>query len=534
MRVAPWLLLVVACEATPTLGAQCVRNTECTAPLVCQLGRCRAECRENRDCPIGARCLLDATGAGACSLDVDVCTSAVACPGGLACIDGKCANLCDSIVQCPSDARCASGSDGRTSCVRVDGDAGPETGSDGGSDGGSASPDAGTDAHVDDDAGCTASQCDPVVEISAGDGHACARRASGAVWCWGDAGGLGDGTLPASHDMCAISGTPCSVVPVRAMYQDSTMHHAPLAAVSIATGYQRSFATLANGRGVVWDDTAYAIDLRDGSDVLFPTMSVIVRGANNAYARIIGAPLSVLGWGSNERNQVAPGIPTTYSQPTSVVHVSASETFALGGDHGCVLRGAASDQPYCWGGSDFGEAGAITMGTGLADPVAVMRDGTTALTGVTELALGYSVSCGRTTDGAVYCWGSGAAIGSTDGLADCGGSCTRFALPVTLPSTVRIAHIYGGPHARDICATEEGTGAAWCWGDNTDAKIAQNGSGLEPLATGLTGVTSMTIGNGFICAIVAGDVLCGGYNGAGDLGRGTSTASESFGLVALP
>jgi hypothetical protein len=34
-------------------GDQCALNSECADPLVCKDGRCRQECAEDRDCPVG-------------------------------------------------------------------------------------------------------------------------------------------------------------------------------------------------------------------------------------------------------------------------------------------------------------------------------------------------------------------------------------------------------------------------------------------------------------------------------------------------
>ncbi|MCA8880176.1 MAG: PAN domain-containing protein [Rhodobacteraceae bacterium] len=44
-------------------GQQCVRNSECDAPLICRYGRCKVECTTNRDCGDGRFCV--ATGAAA-------------------------------------------------------------------------------------------------------------------------------------------------------------------------------------------------------------------------------------------------------------------------------------------------------------------------------------------------------------------------------------------------------------------------------------------------------------------------------------
>ena len=69
-------LLAVACTADPLeLGAVCDLNSDCNAPLVCRLGKCRNECASARDCPLGTQCRLDEQGLGACLVEPDLaCT----------------------------------------------------------------------------------------------------------------------------------------------------------------------------------------------------------------------------------------------------------------------------------------------------------------------------------------------------------------------------------------------------------------------------------------------------------------------------
>ncbi len=100
-------LLLLACQASSAIGARCATSSECASPLVCRSGRCRTECVANRDCPIGARCLLIA-GTGTCALDDDVCSGASTCGGGLICVAGECVNACATLVECPPDSTCDS------------------------------------------------------------------------------------------------------------------------------------------------------------------------------------------------------------------------------------------------------------------------------------------------------------------------------------------------------------------------------------------------------------------------------------------
>ncbi len=117
-----WVLLATGCAARPSFdpGDECELNTECAAHLVCRLGRCRVECREERDCPIGLECVRDADGLGACQLPRETdCSLASECPDFLVCRFGRCTNACERDVDCPPGARCEPDDTGMLGCRDV-------------------------------------------------------------------------------------------------------------------------------------------------------------------------------------------------------------------------------------------------------------------------------------------------------------------------------------------------------------------------------------------------------------------------------
>ncbi|HJL19033.1 MAG TPA: hypothetical protein RMH99_25445 [Sandaracinaceae bacterium LLY-WYZ-13_1] len=102
-------------EARKVLGDQCDLNSDCAAPLVCGLGRCRKECVASRDCALGLRCILlqDPT-LGVCQLEEETtCTLDSDCPEPLVCTDLGCMNECAEDRDCAAgqvcddDGRCA-------------------------------------------------------------------------------------------------------------------------------------------------------------------------------------------------------------------------------------------------------------------------------------------------------------------------------------------------------------------------------------------------------------------------------------------
>jgi len=97
------------------LGDQCELTSECDAPLVCRIARCRKECATSRDCAAGLLCVRDQNGDGACQLPAEKhCALASDCPAPLICAMGECRNECVMDVDCTPGQACvvSPGSDG--------------------------------------------------------------------------------------------------------------------------------------------------------------------------------------------------------------------------------------------------------------------------------------------------------------------------------------------------------------------------------------------------------------------------------------
>jgi len=110
MRALLALLLLAGCGERPVFdpGEGCSLSSDCEAPFVCRLERCRAECATVRDCPIGSLCVRDADGIGSCRLaDEGVCTLDGECPSPLVCRAGACTNECVVDSDCTAGSVCA-------------------------------------------------------------------------------------------------------------------------------------------------------------------------------------------------------------------------------------------------------------------------------------------------------------------------------------------------------------------------------------------------------------------------------------------
>ena len=103
--------LIFSCggsSTTPPVGTMCVQNSECNNPLSCSFGSCHEACKETRDCPLGQRCVKDATGFNVCQLPTEQrCTYNSECKQPLVCAsDFQCRNQCVMDVDCTKGQKC--------------------------------------------------------------------------------------------------------------------------------------------------------------------------------------------------------------------------------------------------------------------------------------------------------------------------------------------------------------------------------------------------------------------------------------------
>ncbi len=123
-------------------------------------------------------------------------------------------------------------------------------------------------------------------------------------------------------------------------------------------------------------------------------------------------------------------------------------------------------------------------------------------------------SCAHTTDGRIFCWGS-----AERGTVGHGAFEPLVASPVDVFGGAAVA--VGGAHA---CAIDDAGGVS-CWGANDCGQLGTGDVGTDqnaPTAVpGLTGVTSLSLGTDFSCAIdAAGKLRCWGAGDSGQLGVG--------------
>ncbi len=191
---------------------------------------------------------------------------------------------------------------------------------------------------------------------------------------------------------------------------------------------------------------------------------------------------------------------------------------------GLTTQGAA----YCWGTDDGGRLGDGGASSDSQIPVGVDTTPITGEEAFIQLTAGDAHVCGLTAEGAAYCWGY-----DTNGQLGDGGVSGNAYSPVRVDTTLMtgpkafVKLAAGGAHTCGLTAD----GAAYCWGSDAYGQLGDGGSSVEsqiPVAVDrspLNGraLVQITAGADHTCAVTAdGGAYCWGRNLHGQLGDGNA------------
>jgi hypothetical protein len=253
--------------------------------------------------------------------------------------------------------------------------------------------------------------------VADGSYHGCAVLSDKTVKCWqtnatygNGEGQLGDGTT--DTETPTFRATPVLTGP-------STPLTNITALADIGPSTQSANNTCAidgDGKLWCWGDLTYTVNngssLHTGyaqaitTDSLTPLTGVIQAAVTRDDVCVLvgGTPNEVWCWGYNSDGEASPGDTTKRQYPVKVPGLTAPSKVVISPGTTCVLE---NGNVRCWGYNSLSGATGTnsTAGTVSSPSLVVIADGTTPLSGVTELYPGYS-SFAVLRDGAIWIWGA--------------------------------------------------------------------------------------------------------------------------------
>ncbi len=353
-------------------------------------------------------------------------------------------------------------------------------------------------------------------QISAGMYHSCGVTYDDVAYCWGadGVGQLGDGAVNTSQRT--------RPVPVAG----------GLRFLMVSAGFDHSCGVTTQNQVYCWGGNARG-QLGDGSfhdrstPVLVsgqPPLSLRFRFVSAGYVHTCAIHLSDSAWcwGNNDNGRLGDGTTTERLTPTPVTGGLLFRRIAAGGFHTCGVT--TDSRAYCWGRNEQGQLGDGTLSS-RHKPVAVAGGLSFrwVTTGSANISFKWqSATCGLSSGGRAYCWGS-----NLHGqLGD--GSHTQRRRPVAVKGGLSFAQVNtGGGHTCGVTLSN----LAYCWGWNGRGQLG-DGSLTERISpravTGGHQFRAVTTAGGYAgghtCALTTGDAaFCWGFNGFGQLGDGSTT-----------
>jgi len=224
-------------------------------------------------------------------------------------------------------------------------------------------------------------------------------------------------------------------------------------------------------------------------------------------------------WGSNRSGQLGSADKADALQPVPLADDPSLIVIATLTTHSCGIS-ARGHEAWCWGAGWAGQRGVGTSDGARPEPVSgALR--------FRALDVGWLFTCGVTTDGQAYCWGTNhwLQLGRADTLAMCDWPNGPARPCATEPAAVAATQVFdtiavGTSHA---CALASG-GTAYCWGRNDAGQLgtgATEGVALPQAVAASVAFTMVSAGDRHTCALDAdGGAWCWGDNTSGALGTG--------------
>jgi alpha-tubulin suppressor-like RCC1 family protein len=377
----------------------------------------------------------------------------------------------------------------------------------------------------------------------AGDGHTCAVKSGGTVFCWGSnySGQLGDNSVANSSDETSVT-----TVQVRGVGGSGY-----LTGVSqVAAKGDHSCALKSDGSVFCWGSNSSGQLGDDSTDNRFVPVQVVGVGgsgyltdvsqiaAGYSHTCALKSDNSVFCWGYNAEGELGNDSDVDSLVPVQVKGVGGSgnlsgvSQISAGNSHTCAVKSDGS--VFCWGYNFEGELGNNSDVDSLTPVQVVGVDAIGFLAGVSQIEGGGYHTCALKSDNSVFCWGYG-------GSGELGNGDTADSLtPVQVVDVGGIGNL-GGVSQLSVgesssCAMKA-DGTIFCWGWNMDGQLGDDSTTdsstpVQVVGVGgsgnFTGGIQLAVGGYHACAIKSdGSVFCWGDNGSDQLGDNSNADSSA-------
>lgn len=361
-----------------------------------------------------------------------------------------------------------------------------------------------------------------IIQVAAGNNYTCALRASGEVLCWGEnrSGVLGDGTLEDHATPIPVIGLTDAVeIDANTAQAEETAMCARRATGALACWGSGAFGQLGNGSeedqftpvevtGVMEAaavKTTFTVGCalrRDGSVWCWGLNGFGMLGDGTNMSRAVAAPVVDLGravqldlggfgcatlqtgevacWGPDEFGWAADGYDYLFT-PTIAKNVNDAASVFLPGPASHQLSGTScvihrDGTVSCTGENRYGTVD-IDIDGDLSDGEMIAIEG---VTDAIQIAGTLSTTCALRASGQVVCWGSNGA-----GLLGIGSYEQPVQKVVTVSGLTGVVHIAGGRW--HMCAALGSSGVA-CWGANQSGQLGDGTFESRPAPTPVLGL----------------------------------------------
>lgn len=347
-----------------------------------------------------------------------------------------------------------------------------------------------------------------VAAAGSGGSYSLALRSDGTVWTWGDN----------SYGQLGIAGAPAN--------QPTPLQVTGLTSVrEISAGAYHAVAARFDGSAAAWGrdnygqlgDDAPEVDATTPVPVDIADIRSVSAGAHHTLAVLDDG--SMWSWGNDAQGQLGNdedflGQPLPVAVPCTsacaFIQVSTS------GYHNVALR--SDGTVWTWGNDGDGQLGNDASMVSQSVPVQV-----SGLTGVRQVAAGWTHSMALRNDGTVWTWGD-------DGEGQLGNDATlqRRTTPVQVPSLTNIRAIAGGG-MHSLALHVDGT--LWSWGSDLGGQLGNDAALVDqptPVqVSGLTNVRDIAAGWSHSLAILNdGTGRSWGNDAQGQLGNNASMTNS--------